>query len=147
MVNGNNHLMLSKAIIIATEAHLGQVDKAGEAYILHPLRVMMSLKDYEHKIVAVLHDVLEDTLVSTEDLRLEGFNEKIIEALIHLTRRKNESYEEFIDRVIKNPIATAVKLADIKDNMDLSRLANPTEDDYIRFEKYERAEKRLLSRA
>ncbi len=137
MVNKNSHLMLSKAIIIATEAHLGQVDKGGEAYILHPLRVMMSIKDYEHKIVAVLHDVLEDTLVSAEDLRLEGFNEKIIEALIHLTRRDNESYEEFIDRVIKNPIARAVKLADIKDNMDLSRLENPTEEDYVRLEKYE----------
>lgn len=147
MVKENSHLMLSKAIIIVTEAHLGQVDKGGEAYILHPLRVMMSLKDYEHKIVAVLHDVLEDTSLSSEDLRLEGFSEKIIDALIHLTRRKNESYEEFIERVIKNPIATAVKLADIKDNMDLSRLENPKEEDYIRLEKYERAKKRLLNRA
>lgn len=147
MVKDNNHLMLSKAIIIATEAHLGQVDKGGEAYILHPLRVMMSLKEYEHKIVAVLHDVLEDTIVTSEDLRLHGFNENIIEVLIHLTRRKSESYDEFIDRVIKNTIATAVKLADIKDNMDLSRLKNPKEEDYIRLEKYERAKKRLLNRA
>ena len=147
MVKDNNHLMLSKAIIIATEAHLGQVDKGGEAYILHPIRVMMSLKDYEHKIVAVLHDVVEDTIVSSEDLRLQGFNEKIIEALIHLTRRKCESYDDFIDRVIKNPIATEVKLADIKDNMDLSRLKNPKEEDYIRLEKYKKARKRLLNRA
>ena len=147
MVKDNNHLMLSKAIIIATEAHLGQVDKGGEAYILHPIRVMMSLKDYEHKIVAVLHDVVEDTIVSSEDLRLQGFNEKIIEALIHLTRRKCESYDDFIDRVIKNPIATEVKLADIKDNMDLSRLKNPKEEDYIRLEKYKKAKKRLLNRA
>jgi len=109
---------LERAIAIAAEAHAGQVDKAGAPYILHPLRVMMSVSGNNERVVAVLHDVLEDCPEWTpERLRAEGFGDHIIEALDRLTRRKGESYEDFIRRC-QGPLSQRVKIADLHDNMD-----------------------------
>lgn len=111
---------LNRAIIIATQAHAGQVDKGGNPYILHPLRVMLKMPDEKTRIVAVLHDVLEDTPLTLEDLRKEGFSEDILEALDHLTRREGESYKKFIRRAKQHPISRLVKLEDIEDTRGAS---------------------------
>ncbi|NLL71756.1 MAG: GTP pyrophosphokinase [Epulopiscium sp.] len=137
--------MLEKAIRIATNAHQGQVDKAGEPYILHPLRVMLSRKTEIERICAVLHDVIEDTDITLEYLENTGFSDEILLALDALTRRGNETYDEFINRILDNRIACYVKLADLSDNMDLSRIKNPTEKDYKRIEKYRKAAERILA--
>jgi (p)ppGpp synthase/HD superfamily hydrolase len=136
--------MLSKAINIATNAHNGQKDKAGEPYILHPLRVMIHMKDEDSRIVAVLHDVVEDTWVTLSLLQKEGFNQDIIDAIDCLSRRKDEDYLDFIRRCDENNIAKYVKLADLNDNMDLRRIKNPTTQDYERQKKYQKAVDILL---
>lgn len=136
--------MLGKAILIATKAHEGQRDKAGQPYILHPLRVMFSRRSEVERICAVLHDVIEDTNITLDDLRNEGFSEEILSVLDAVTKRENESYDEFISRVIPNKIACHVKLADITDNMDLSRIENPSQKDNERVEKYRKAAVRIL---
>ena len=128
--------MLEKAIAIAVNAHIGQVDKAGKAYILHPLRLMMKMDIEEAMIVAVLHDTVEDTNVTIESLRQEGFSENILAAVEAVTRKEGEPYVDFIQRIKPNPLATKVKIADLEDNSDLSRLDNPTEKDLKRNEKY-----------
>jgi len=113
--------MLTRAIEIAVEAHRGQVDKCKEPYILHPLAVMTAMDTHAEKIVAVLHDVIEDTDHSLLDLNLEGFSENIIDAIDAITKRDNETYFEYINRVKENPLATKVKLADLKHNSLLER--------------------------
>lgn len=135
--------MLEKAILIAVNAHQGQVDKAGKPYILHPLRLMFSREDETERICAVLHDVIEDTDISIDYIRNEGFSEEILAALDALTKRSKESYDEFIGRILKNKTACHVKLADLRDNMDLSRIENPTEKDYERLKKYRKAVDRI----
>ncbi len=135
--------MLEKAIIIAVSAHQGQVDKGGDPYILHPLAVMLSLEDEIERICAVLHDVIEDTDITLEYLKNEGFSNEVLTALDALSRRKDESYDEFIDRIINNKIACHVKLADLKHNMDLSRIKQPSQKDYDRIKKYQKAVKAL----
>jgi (p)ppGpp synthase/HD superfamily hydrolase len=135
--------MINKAIEIATRAHAGQVDKGGEPYILHPLRVMISRKNELERICAVLHDVVEDTDITFDKLRLEGFSEEVIEVLDCLTRRSNESYDEFIDRILCNETACNVKLADLCDNMDITRIKNPTQKDRERIKKYRDAANRI----
>ena len=136
--------MLNKAIIIATNAHEGQTDKCGEPYILHPLRVMLSRKNEVERICGVLHDVVEDTDITFEDLRKEGFSEDIIEILDCLTKRDGEDYEYYIARVLKNEVACQIKLADLADNMDPNRIQCYTEKDIIRIKKYKRAKERIL---
>lgn len=130
---------LEQAIAIAAKAHEGQVDKAGAPYVLHPLRLMLRLSGAEERITAVLHDVVEDCGISFETLRTEGFSEQVIEAIDSVTRRPEESYDAFVLRAASNPIGRRVKLADLEDNSDLSRIANPTTHDYERVEKYRRA--------
>jgi (p)ppGpp synthase/HD superfamily hydrolase len=130
---------LERAICIAASAHAGQVDKAGAPYILHVLRVMLAMSKEEERIVAVLHDVLEDTPWTVDGLRAEGFGDRIIDAIDGLTRRDGESYEEFIQRAAANAISRRVKLADLADNSDLSRVDAPSQDDRARVLKYERA--------
>jgi (p)ppGpp synthase/HD superfamily hydrolase len=130
---------LEQAIEIAAKAHAGQVDKAGAPYILHPLRMMLRVSTTEERIVAVLHDVVEDCGVKLEDLRLEGFPEVVVEAIDSVTRRSEESYEAFVRRAASHPIGRLVKLADLEDNSDLSRIANPSARDYKRIAKYRRA--------
>lgn len=130
---------LERAIAIAANAHEGQVDKAGAPYILHPLRMMLRLSTTDERIAAVLHDVVEDCGISLDMLRIEGFSERVIEAIDSVTRRPDESYDSFVLRAASNPIGRRVKLVDLQDNSDLSRIANPTIHDYERVEKYGRA--------
>lgn len=130
---------LTRAIVIAAEAHKGDLDKAGEMYVLHPLRVMMRMTTEKKRITAVLHDLLEDTAWEAEDLRAEGFSEEILQALDHLTRREGEVYHLYVERAAQHPLARRVKKMDLEDNMDLSRLPNPTEEDLARVEKYRQA--------
>lgn len=132
-----------RAAMIAAEAHLGQVDKGGEAYVLHPMRLAVRAATSDERIVALLHDVVEDSSVTLEQLAREGFDENSLCALDHLTRRAGETYDDFIERIAKHRLATKVKLLDLADNSDLSRLAAPTEEDYTRLAKYRRATARL----
>jgi len=135
---------LEKAIRIAAQAHEGQRDKAGAPYILHPLRVMMKMATEAEQITAVLHDVVEDTDWTMERLRQEGFLGEILAALDCLTRKNGEEYEKFIERVKRNPLAVKVKIADLEDNLDVSRLKEVTDADAKRLEKYKQA-LRMLS--
>jgi len=135
--------MLAKAIRIAANAHEVQQDKGQRPYILHSLRVMFAQSDDTARICAVLHDVVEDSGVSIDSLRTEGFTEEVLSTLSVLTKRTGEAYEDYIGRVLENELACRVKLADLRDNMDLSRIANPTEDNYRNLEKYKRAAERL----
>jgi (p)ppGpp synthase/HD superfamily hydrolase len=115
-------------------------DKGGAPYILHPLRMMIALSSPDERIVAILHDVCEDCPGWTLDrLRAEGFPDHIITALESVTKREGESYEVFVGRAAANPIGRQVKLADLTDNCDLSRITTPTESDHQRIEKYRRA--------
>ena len=135
---------LERAIEIATEAHRGQFDKAGNDYICHPLRVMAAGKTTEEKIVGVLHDVVEDTDWTFERLAAEGFSPEIIEALRCVTKLSdNEPYDKFIARVKDNPLAVAVKLNDLSDNMDIRRLPYISDKDVKRLKKYLKAYKQL----
>jgi (p)ppGpp synthase/HD superfamily hydrolase len=113
---------LEDAIALAVEAHRGQRDKAGQTYILHPLRVMMRLETENERMAAILHDVVEDTPYTLERLRELGYPEEVLGALDCLTKREGESYEAFIERVRPHPLARRVKLADLEDNMDVRRL-------------------------
>ena len=133
--------MLEKAIEIAVEAHRGQIDKAGKIYILHPIRVMLKGKNEIEQIVGILHDVVEDTPVTLDALRFEGFSDEIINALSCITKEEGEDYGHFIDRVLTNPLATQVKLYDLEDNMNRDRIPFPTEHDEKRFLKYEKYHK------
>jgi len=135
--------LLEKAISIALKAHIGQRDKAGETYILHPLRLMTQAKTEDERIVAVLHDVVEDSNMSLDDLRTEGFPEHILDAIECLTKKPGEAYDDFIECIAANPLASRVKVLDMEDNSDLSRLSAPTEKDIERREKYQRAIARL----
>jgi (p)ppGpp synthase/HD superfamily hydrolase len=112
---------LADAIALAASVHRDQVDKAGEPYILHPLRVMLRLSNETERLVGVLHDVLEDGNVTAAELRANGYAEDVVAAVDALTKRDEESYEEFIERVAGNPLARRVKLADLEDNMDPGR--------------------------
>lgn len=131
---------LERAIAIAASAHEGQHDKAGAPYILHPLRVMLRVKTDAERITAVLHDVVEDCEGwSFERLLEEGFSTDIIEALKSVTKRDGEAYEDFVKRACENPIGRRVKLSDLHDNCDLSRISNPAAKDHERIARYRRA--------
>ena len=136
---------LERAIAIAATAHAGQVDKGGAPYILHPLKVMLRMTTLEERIVSVLHDVVEDCEISLDDLRKEGFSEVVLSAIESVTKVPGESYEDFVERAAQNPIGRVVKLADLEENSDLSRIASPSWEDLERIEKYRRAIGRLRS--
>ena len=141
----NTMSTLPRAIEIATEAHKGQFDKAGNKYIGHPLRVMEMGRTEEEKIVGVLHDLVEDTDWTFEMLEAEGFAPEIIAALKCVTKlSENENYDAFIERVRKNPLATAVKINDLTDNMDIRRLPYLSDKDIKRLKKYLKAYKKLI---
>ena len=112
---------LETAIRIAVTAHAGQRDKGGEAYITHPLRLMAAVDGEEAKIVAVLHDVIEDTAVTIDDLRRERFSETVLTAVACVTHRRDEPYADYIVRCKRHPLARQVKLADLADNSRLDR--------------------------
>lgn len=131
---------LERAIQIAVEAHAGVKDRGGKAYILHPLSVMMRVETDAEKMVAVLHDVIEDTGWTFDNLREEGFSEEIIEALGSVTKTSDEEdYDQFVLRAQKNEIGRKVKIADIKENLDVTRLGHLTEKDTARINKYKNA--------
>lgn len=114
--------MLAKALQIAYLAHQSQVDKGGQPYILHPVRVALRCQTEAEKIVALLHDVIEDTDITIEHLRQVGFSQTITDAVEALTKIEGEDYMMFIERVSYNDLAASVKIQDLKDNMDISRL-------------------------
>ena len=136
---------LQRAIEIALEAHKGALDKGGNPYILHPLRLMLQMDSEEEMIVAVLHDVVEDSEKwSFDKLHKEGFSKKIINSLRSVTKEnENEDYEKFIDRSVKDKIGRKVKMADISDNLDISRLKKVTDKDILRINKYKKALSKL----
>ena len=141
--------MFKKAMAIATAAHADQVDLAGKPYIEHVMRVALGVPCGDAKIVAILHDVIEDTPWTLEMLKAEGFSPTVLEALDAVTHRKGkgwrETYKDYVLRVKANKIATVVKLADLADNMDLTRLPHkvPTAADLYRMEKYIKSKQTL----
>ncbi|PKB24131.1 HD domain-containing protein [Janthinobacterium sp. 64] len=132
---------LERAIEIAAAIHAGQTDKGGAPYILHPLRVMLRVAPGAQQIVAVLHDVVEDSdgKITFDDLVREGFSREVIDGVRAVTKIDGESYEAFIARAALDPVGKAVKLADLAENSDLSRIDRPTQKDLERVEKYRRA--------
>ena len=136
---------LQRAIEIALEAHKGALDKGGNPYILHPLRLMLEMDSEEEMIVAILHEVVEDSEKwSFDKLHKEGFSKKIINSLRSVTKEnENEDYEKFIDRSVKDKIGRKVKIADISDNLDISRLKEVTDKDILRINKYKKALEKL----
>ncbi len=135
--------LLERAISIAVDAHRGKQDRYGAPYILHPLRVMARVSTPEEKVVAILHDVVEDTRWTFEDLESEGFPLGVISALKCLTKQEGEDYDDFVERSASNPLARRVKLADLEDNMDIRRLPHVGDEDRQRFAKYLKAWRRL----
>lgn len=134
-----------KAMKLAYEAHLGQVDKAGVPYIFHPIHLAEQMKDEDTTVVALLHDVVEDTKYTLKDLKDMGFTEKQVEAVSFMTHDKSEPYLNYVKRVKTNPTAKTVKIEDLKHNSDITRVKNPTSKDYDRLEKkYKPAMKILM---
>ncbi|WP_308557006.1 HD domain-containing protein [uncultured Sneathia sp.] len=127
------------ALKITTEAHKGQVDKAGVPYINHPLTVASLVDTEEEKIVALLHDTIEDTSITEQDLIDYGFPNKIVEAVKLLTHNKNVPYMDYVAKIKDNELARKVKIADLTHNSDLSRLKEITDKDKKRYEKYQKA--------
>jgi (p)ppGpp synthase/HD superfamily hydrolase len=128
---------------VATQAHQGQVDKAGQPYIMHPHFVASQVTGDEAKAVAWLHDVIEDTPITFDDLRAAGLNEAVIEAVDAITKRDNEDYKGYLERVAANALAKHVKLADLAHNMNTGRLKEVDDKAKIRLEKYKTAYARL----
>lgn len=131
--------MTKKAMLFAYNAHSGQFDKSGIPYIMHPFHVAESMRDEDSTTVALLHDIVEDTKYTKEDLINAGFPNYIVDAVVTLSRKSNESYMDYIRRVKRNNIAKVVKLADLEHNSDLSRIDKITEEDLKRVKKYNKA--------
>ena len=138
--------MLVKAFVLAYMAHRGQKDKAGKPYILHPVNVAKRVKGKERKIVALLHDIVEDTEITLDKLEKMGFGDEIVEAVKAITKIKGENYEDYLKRVKNNDIAKDVKLADLAHNSDLNRLKAVSIKDIKRAKKYCIAMRYLTSR-
>lgn len=146
----NDYLFMERgleeiALEIAERAHRGQKDKAGKEYIEHPKRVADKCDAAEERIVALLHDTIEDTDVTPEFLTENGFPEDIIDAVLSVTRREGESYEDFVRRAGQNPVGRQVKLHDLEDNMDIMRLDSLSDKDIERLNRYMRAYRYLSS--
>lgn len=139
-----NNNLLKKALAIATKAHEGQTDKSDVPYILHPIRVSNRCRTDEERIVAILHDTIEDTDVTPDYLLSEGFPKNIVEAVLSVTRNEGESYEDFVIRSKQNPIGRQVKIHDLEDNMDITRLHSLSEKDLERLNKYLKAYRVLI---
>lgn len=138
--------LIERAIALALEAHAGQVDRYGRPYILHPLAVMAAVEGEAAQMVAALHDVVEDSAITLDDLRAEGFPAEVLEAVRLLTHDKErQSYEDYVRAIKQNGLARQVKLADLRHNMDVRRLAAVTPADAPRLEKYRRAWEILTS--
>lgn len=138
--------LLDLAIAIASDAHQGQLDKYGKDYFNHPMRVMMRGRNVEEKIVGILHDVVEDTPLTFEALEEKGFPKNIMDALRCITKMSDdEDYDAYIDRCAADPLAVAVKIHDLTDNMDVRRMPFVGEDEVRRLNKYLKAYRSLLS--
>jgi len=135
---------LERAIALAVDAHAGQTDKAGATYIRHPLRIMQQMETPQERVVAVLHDIVEDTEYTPAMIE-EEFDKEIRDAIVGLTKQDGESYFEFVERASANDLAQKVKIADIEDNMDLTRLSEVSEKTVERQMKYHRALQQLRS--
>lgn len=135
--------LIEKSLEIALRAHVGQRDKAEKAYILHPLRIMAKMETEEEMAVALLHDVIEDSPFTRGRLLAEGIPFSVADAVQTLTRIRGESYDGFIDRVLKNRLAAKVKKYDLEDNLDILRLKNLGTEDLERLAKYHTAWNRL----
>ena len=131
--------MIDIALAIAKKAHAGQVDKAGVDYIKHPLYVASQVKTEQEKAVALLHDVLEDSDITAADLLAYGLSNEVVTAVQTLTKKKGQSYQDYLEKVKSNNLARVVKLADLKHNSDLSRLKTVSNTDYERVKKYKNA--------
>ena len=136
---------VEKALKLALEIHAGQVDKAGKPYILHPLRLMSKFSTDDEMITALMHDVVEDGDITLADLENLGFSKNVVSAIDCLTKRDNESYEAFINRINQNSLAKKIKIEDLKDNMDLTRLDSISDKDIARVKKYHKALSILLA--
>ena len=128
-----------KAMQIAEKVHKNQVDKAGKPYIWHPVRVERRCTRQEDRLVALLHDTVEDGNIASEYLLLVGFSQEIVDAVLSVSRKRGEDYFEFIQRCKANPIGRRVKICDLEDNMDITRLNQLTEKDIERLKKYHKA--------
>ena len=136
--------LVGKAARIAAQAHEAQVDKAGEAYVLHPMRMALRCRTDAERVVALLHDVVEDSPWTLSQLAAEGFPPEIIAGVDGMTHRDGESYEAFVERAAQDPLAAYVKRLDLEDNMNVLRLGEVTEKDLARLQKYHAAYRRLL---
>lgn len=133
------------ALELAVEKHKNQTDKAGNPYILHPLHVMENVNSKEGKIVAILHDIIEDTDVTEDYLLKIGLSKRIVDAVVALTRSEDIDYQEYIKTLSSNPLAKEVKLADLEHNMDLKRLPTLEKKDLERNRKYQIAYHYLIN--
>ena len=138
-------ILLDKAALICVTEHQGQRDKMGCAYFQHPMRVAMRCSTDDEKVVALLHDTVEDTDVTPEYLLSEGFPQYIVDAILSVTKRDGESYEDFVARAKKNPIGRVVKIHDLEDNLDVMRLDEVSPEMAARFTKYLKALRFLKS--
>ncbi|UJB71433.1 GTP pyrophosphokinase [Acaryochloris sp. 'Moss Beach'] len=130
-------MVSNRPVAIATQSHTNQFDKAGKPYIDHPLRVMGAGNILPEKIMGVLHDAVEDSELTLVALTEAGFPAEIVAAIDAITKRQDEPYDTYLGRVMTNSIALRVKIADMTDNMDISRIAQPTDQDWARLKKYE----------
>lgn len=137
--------IIEKSLTIALNAYSGQRDKAGKTYILHPLRIMSKMHSEYEMSVALLHDVIEDSDYSAEDLLAEGIPLEVVEAVQLLTKVDGDSYDQFINRITGNVLAVKVKLADIEDNINVLRLDSVEKQDLERVAKYHKAWKSLTT--
>ena len=139
-MNEQMSALLDKAIALATAAHAGQVDRYGQPYILHPLHLMAQMETAEEKMVAILHDVVEDTPVTLAELQAEGFPPEVLTAVALLTHEPDSvPYVVYVADLKPDPLARKVKLADLAHNMDIRRLPELRLQDWERLQKYHRA--------
>ena len=131
--------LIEKSLNIALRAYAGKTDKAGREYIHHPLRVMAKMKTDLEMSVALLHDVLEDSDITAEQLLAEGIPAEVVEAVQCLSKNENEDYQDFVGRTKKNELAVKIKIADIEDNIDVLRLPSLNDYDLTRVQKYHSA--------
>lgn len=131
--------MLGRMLVLAANGHAGQFDRGNKPYILHPLKVMHYLKseDEELQCIALGHDLVEDTYITEEILRQNGMSERVIEAILVLTKVDGEDYADYKIRVMSSVDAMKVKLADLRHNTDIRRLKGVTEKDIARMAKYQ----------
>ena len=138
--------LIEKSLDIALRVYTGQKDKAGKTYILHPLRLMNRMESDEEMAVALLHDVIEDSEMTEHDLLNEGIPTNVVDAVKCLTKDSGEDYDDFINRVSKNALASKIKIVDIEDNINILRLKTLSEKDLMRIAKYHRAWNELQNR-